>query len=102
MLCVVAPVLHVLPVTELAVKITLEPWQIVGDTFVEIVGVAGTALGAATALAFGLEQLAKVCLTVYVPAVGTEIDVVVAPVLHVNVPITLPAVNVVVPQLLTT
>lgn len=63
-LCVVAPVLQVLPEVELAVRITLEPWQRVGDTFVEIVGTAGIAFGAATALLVGLLQLSNVCLTV--------------------------------------
>jgi hypothetical protein len=100
--CVFAPLLHALPAVELAVRITLEPWQIAGDTLVVIVGVAGITFGAAVPLPAGLEQPNAVCVTVYIPAVGTVIDVVVAPVLHDNVPITLPAVNTDVPQLLTT
>lgn len=62
---------------------------------------AGIALGAATPLAAGLAQPLTVRVTVYVPAVVTVIELVVAPVLHNNEPVPV-AVNTELPQLLVT
>lgn len=47
-------------------------------------------------------QVATVCITVYVPAVATEMDAVVSPVLHNSDPVKPDAVNTELPQLLTT
>ena len=58
--------------------------------------------GAATPLPEGLVQPFTVCVTVYVPAVVTVIDKVVAPLLHNKEPVNEPAVNVELPQLSTT
>ena len=61
----------------------------------------GNTLGAATALAAGLVQVLTVLVTVYVPAVVTVIELVVAPVLHSNEPVPV-AVKTELPQLLVT
>ena len=58
--------------------------------------------GAAMPLPCGLVQPFTVCVTVYVPAIVTVIDVVVAPVLHNNDPVNPEAVNTELPQLFTT
>ena len=80
---VVSPVLHDNdPVTPVAVKTEL-PQLLLTD----IPGAAGVGLGADVALAAGLEQPFIACITVYVPAVVTVIDDVVAPLLHNNVPV---------------
>jgi len=63
---------------------------------------AGIDFGAAIPLPAGLVHPFTVCLTVYVPAVVTVIDVEVAPVLQSNEPVNDPAVSVELPQLLTT
>lgn len=63
---------------------------------------AGVGLGAAVPAPLGLEHPFTVCFTVYVPAVVTVIEVVVAPVLHNNVPVNDPAVNTELLQLLVT
>ena len=47
----------------------------------------GIALGAATPLLEGLVHPFTVCVTVYVPAVATVIDEVVAPLLHNKEPV---------------
>ena len=59
-------------------------------------------MGAAIPLPEGLAHPFTVCLTVYVPAVVTVIDVVVAPLLHSNEPVNEPAVSTELLQLLTT
>ena len=80
---VVSPVLHDNdPVTPVAVKTEL-PQLLVTD----IPGTAGVGLGADVALAAGLEQPFIACVTVYVPAVVTVIDDVVAPLLQSNAPV---------------
>jgi len=61
----------------------------------------GIALGAATPLPAGLAQLFTVRVTVYVAAVVTVMELVVAPVLHNNEPVPV-AVNSELPQLLVT
>ena len=65
-------------------------------------GADGIAFGAATPLPEGLVHPFTVCVTVYVPAVVTVIDEVVAPLLHNKVPVKDVAVNVELPQLSTT
>ena len=64
--------------------------------------VDGIAFGAATPLREGLVHPFTVCVTVYVPAVATVIDEVVAPLLHNNEPVNDVAVSVELPQLFTT
>jgi hypothetical protein len=59
-------------------------------------------IGAATPDPWGLVHPFTVCVTVYVPPVVTVIDEVVAPLLHNREPVNEPAVNVELPQLLTT
>ena len=58
--------------------------------------------GAAIPLPEALVHPFTVCVTVYVPAVVTVIDEVVAPLLHNNEPVNDPAVNTELPQLFTT
>lgn len=58
--------------------------------------------GAAMPLPGELVQPFTVCVTVYVPAIVTVIDVVVAPVLHSKDPVKPEAVNTELPQLFTT
>ena len=95
---VVAPLLHNnAPVNEPAVTVEL-PQLFTTPT----VGADGITLGAATPLPAALVQPVTVCVTVEVPAVVTVIDVVVAPLLHNNVPVNEPAVNTELPQLLVT
>ena len=65
-------------------------------------GADGIAFGTATPLPEGLVQPFTVCVTVYVPAVVTVIDEVVAPLLHNKEPVKDVAVNVELPQLSTT
>ncbi len=65
-------------------------------------GADGIAFGAATPLPEGLVQPFTVCVTVYVPAVVTVIDEVIASVLHNKEPVNDVAVNVELPQLSTT
>ena len=62
----------------------------------------GIGFGAATPLFAGLIQPFTVCVTVYVPADITVIDVVVAPLLHNNVPEKPEAVSTELPQLFIT
>ena len=69
---------------------------------VRLLDKAGVGFGAAVPLAPGLAQPLSVCVTVYVPAVVTVIEVVVAPVLHNNEPVNEPAVNTLLSQLLVT
>ena len=96
---VVAPVLHNnVPVNALAVNTELLQLLVTAT-----VG-AGTVefTGAATPLRGALVHPLTVCVTVYVPAAVTVMEVVVAPVFHNNDPVNDPAVNVELPQLLTT
>ena len=80
---VVAPLLqNNEPVKDVAVNIEL-PQLSTTDT----VGADGIAFGAATPLPEGLVQPFTVCVTVYVPAVVTVIDGVVAPLLHNKEPV---------------
>ena len=95
---VVAPVLHNKdPVKDPAVIVELP--QLL-TTVTE--GADGLAIGAATPLPDELVHPFTVCLTVYVPAAVTVIEGVVAPVFHNKDPVNEPAVNVELPQLLTT
>jgi len=64
--------------------------------------VDGITFGVATPLLEGLVHPFTVCVTVYVPAVVTVIDEVVAPLLHNKEPVNDVAVNVELPQLSTT
>jgi hypothetical protein len=57
------------------------------------VGAGGIGFGDATPLPAVLAQPLSVCTTVYVPAVATVIDGVVAPLLHNKVPLKFDAVN---------
>lgn len=96
---VVAPVLHNNePVNEPAVNVEL-PQLLTTDT---VGAVTFEFNGAAVPLPEGLVHPLTVCVTVYVPADVTVMDDVVAPVLHNNDPVKEPAVNVELPQLLTT
>ena len=80
---VVAPLLHNNePVKDVAVNIEL-PQLSTTDT----VGADGIAFGAATPLPGRLVHPFTVCVTVYVPAVVTVIDEVVAPLLHNKEPV---------------
>ena len=75
---VVAPLLHNKePVYDVAVNIELPQLFTTVTT-----GADGIAFGAATTLPEGLVHPFTVCVTVYVPAVVTVIDEVVAPLLH--------------------
>ena len=65
-------------------------------------GVAGPAVGAATLLPGALVQPFTVCVTEYVPGMDTVMDVVVAPLLHNNVPEVPVAVKNELPQLFVT
>ena len=67
-----------------------------------IVGVVGTVRGADIPLPPELAHPFTVCVTVYVAAFVTVIDVVVALLLHNNDPVKLPAVNTELPQLFAT
>jgi hypothetical protein len=58
--------------------------------------------GAALPLPDALVQPFTVCVTVYVPALVTVIEAVVAPLLHKSEPVKFVAVNTELPQLLTT
>jgi len=91
---VVAPLLHNKePVKDVAVNIELP------QVFTTVTtGADGIAFGAVTPLPEGLVHPFTVCVTVYVPAVVTVIDEVVAPLLHNNEPLNEPAVNVELPQ----
>ena len=80
---VVAPLFHNKePVNDVAVNIEL-PQLSTTDT----VGADGIAFGAATPLREGLVHPFTVWVTVYVPAVATVIDEVVAPLLHNKEPV---------------
>jgi len=80
---VVAPLLHNKePVNDVAVNVEL-PQLSTTDTM----GADGIAFGAATPLPEGLVHPCTVCVTVYVPAVVTVIDKVVAPLLHNKEPV---------------
>ena len=80
---VVAPLLHNKePVKDVAVNIEL-PQLSTTDT----VGADGIAYGAAAPLREGLVHPFTVWVTVYVPAVATVIDEVVAPLLHNRSPV---------------
>ena len=65
-------------------------------------GEAGPAFGADFALRAALVHPFTVCLTLYVAALVTVMEGVVAPLLHINVPVYPLAVNTELPQLLTT
>ena len=79
----VAPLLHNKePLNEPAVNVVL-PQLSTTDT----VGANGIVFGAATPLPGGLVQPFTVWVTVYVPAVVTVIDEVVAPLLHNKEPV---------------
>jgi putative N-acetylmannosamine-6-phosphate epimerase len=80
---VFAPVLHN-KVPDAVVDKVVEPLQLL-TTFT--IGVAGVAFGAAVPEPAKLVQPSTVCVTVYVPAVLTIMEEVVAPVLHINVPV---------------
>jgi hypothetical protein len=67
-----------------------------------IVGAVGMTFGSDKPLAAGLVQPFTVCVAVYEAVSVTVIDVVIAPLLHNNDPVKLPAVNTELPQLLTT
>jgi hypothetical protein len=83
-LCVVAVVLHTLPVAALDVSTTLPPGQKVSGPDAEIEGVDGIGLTVmVTAADGGLVHAPAVCVTVIVPELYTVILCVVAPVLHV-------------------
>src|SRR5213596_4001745 len=95
---VVAPLLHNKePVKDVAVNVELPQLFSTVTT-----GAAGINLGAATPLPGRLVHPVTVCVTVYVPAVVTVIDEVVAPLLHNKEPVNNVAVNVELPQLFTT
>jgi putative N-acetylmannosamine-6-phosphate epimerase len=95
---VVAPVLHNNKPVAVVDKV-VEPLQLL-TTFT--IGVAGVVFGAAVPEPAKLVQASTVCVTVYVPAMLTIMEEVVAPVLHNNVPVAV-VDNVEVPlQLLTT
>lgn len=66
------------------------------------IGVAGNAFGFVVCVSGSLVQPFTVCVTEYAALLFTTMDVVVAPVLHNNVPVKLDAVNVDDPQLLST
>jgi len=80
---VFAPVLHN-KVPDAVVDKVVEPLQLLTTV---TVGVAGNVLGAAVPEPATLVQPSTVCVTVYVPAVLTIMEEVVAPVLHNNVPV---------------
>ncbi len=65
-------------------------------------GGEGIGFGAATPVPAGLVLPSIVCVTVYVPAVVTVIDEVVAPLLHNKEPVNEPAVSTELSQLSTT
>jgi hypothetical protein len=95
---VVAPLLHNKePVKDVAVNIELPQLFTTVTT-----GTDGIAFGAATPLPEGLVQPFTVWVTVYVPAVVTVMDEVVAPLLHNKEPVKDVAVNIELPQLFTT
>ena len=95
---VVAPLLHNKePVNDVAVNIELPQLFTTVTT-----GADGIACGAATPLPEELVHPFTICVTVYVPAVVTVMDEVVAPLLHNKEPLNEPAVNVELPQLSTT
>ena len=95
---VVAPLLHnKVPVVPVAVNIEL-PQLLTTVT----PGTATVPVGAAVPLPSTLVQLFTVWVTVYVPAVDTVMDEVVAPLLHNKLPVVPVAVNTELPQLFTT
>jgi len=95
---VVAPLLHNNgPLNEPAVNVELPQLFSTVTT-----GADGMSFGAATPLPEELVQPFTVCVTVYVPAVVTVMDEVVAPLLHNKEPVNDAAVNVELPQLSTT
>ena len=95
---VIAPLLHNnVPVKLLAVNTEL-PQLFTTPT----VGADGGAIGADVPLPVPLVHPETVCVTVYVAAFVTVIEVVVAPLLHNKDPVKLLAVNTELPQLLTT
>ena len=95
---VVAPLLHNNdPVKFEAVKTEL-PQLLTTPT----VGADGTASGADVPLPVALVHPATVCVTVYVAALVTVMDNVVAPLLHNNDPVKFEAVKTELPQLFTT
>jgi hypothetical protein len=80
---VVAPLLHNKePVNDVAVNVELP------QLFTTVTpGADGNVFGAATPLREGLVHPFTVCVTLYVPAVATVIDELVAPLLHNNDPV---------------
>jgi hypothetical protein len=83
-LCVVAPLLHRLPVAELDVSCTLPPWQKVVGPLGVIVGADGNGftVTCTDADAAEVQLFASVRVTVKVPLVLTVILCVIAPLLH--------------------
>lgn len=80
MLCVVAPVLHVLPVAELEVSVTLPPEQkVVGPLAVTV----GEGLGLTVTVTGDDVVLHVLSVTVKVPELTTLIEGVIAPLLHI-------------------
>jgi hypothetical protein len=95
---VVAPLLHNNDPVKLPAVNNELPQLLTTDT----VGAAGTTNGADAWLPAWLVHPFTVCVTVYVAEFVTVIDAIVALLLHNNDPVTLPAVNTELPQLLTT
>ena len=85
------------PVKLTAVNIEL-PQLLTTDT----AGADGITFGADVPLPVVLTHPFTFCVTVYVAALATVIELVVAPLLHNNEPVKLPAVNNELPQLFTT
>ena len=106
MLCVVSPVLHRFLSFEFDFNITNPPWQKVANPFNEITGAGGIALGeeipTPCQVPVKLVQPLTVWVTVYVAALITVMDGVVAPLLHNSDPVKFEAVNTELPQLLIT
>ena len=80
-----APLLHTLPLRALEVKKRLSPSQMIGNTFVEIVGVEGMGFTVTTTGNDEIEvqPFAPVLATVKVPPVFTIMFWVLAPLLQV-------------------
>lgn len=86
MLCVVAPVLHVLPVDTLDVRTTLPPEQnVVGPPAVTV----GEGFGFTVTVTGGDVTLHVLSVNVKVPELETVIEGVVAPLLHSTLPVIL-------------
>src|SRR5436190_762290 len=94
---VVAPLLH----NNVPVKLPAVNTELPQLLATVTVGADGAVIGADVPLPLALVHPFTVCVTVYVAALVTVIAVVVALLLHNNVPVKLPAVNVDLPQLST-